>query len=184
MKKFFVLVAVFAAVSGMAFAANPVSDTVTVSANVAKHVYILSAPDLSLGTLGVLDVVNGGSDSDNVKIRSNHSSWTFAVYADKGVLSQHIAGVYVTPGATVTTIPYTFTFNSAGTLTAAAKLTGITVPVGAADAGSTATFNAKTTGGAAGMDFVYGVDVAGAVGGAAWDAADYQDVLHFVVTAL
>lgn len=180
MKKFVVLVALFAAVSGMAFADNPVSDTLTVSASVAKHVYILSAPDLSLG---VLDVVSGGTDSDNVKIRSNHSSWTFAVYADKGALTQWTGSAYVTtPGAT--TVPYTFTFNSAGTLTETAILSGITVPVTAATAGSTATFAAKTMGGASGQDFVYKVDVAGAEGGAAWDAANYQDVLHFVVTAL
>lgn len=180
MKKFFVLVALFAAVSGMAFAANPVSDTLTVSASVAKHVYILGAPDLDLG---VLDVDNGGSDSDDATIRSNHSSWTFAVYADKGVLTQWSGSAYVTTEG-ATTVPYTFTFNSAGNLTSAAKLEGITVPVAAATAGSTASFNKKTENGAAGQDFVYEVAVAGAVGGAAWDAANYQDVLHFVVTAL
>jgi len=180
MKKFVVLVALFAAASGIAFAVDSVSDTLTVSASVAKHVYILGAPDLDLG---VLDVVSGGFDSDNAKIRSNHSAWTFAVYADKGALTQWTGSAYVmTEGAT--TVPYTFTFNSAGTLTAAAKLTGITVPVGAAEAGSTATFDKKTTGGIAGQDFVYRVDVAGNVDGAAWDAANYQDVLHFVVTAL
>lgn len=154
------------------------SQDITVSANVGKHVYILSAPNLALGTL---DVVTGGSDTDTAMIRSNHSSWTFKVYAEKGVLTQWNGTTYVT-GASVTTIPYTFTFNSAATV-ATEKIVAQTVPTVAATAATTATFTAKTTGGVSGQAFVYGVNVVGIAAGADWDAANYQDVLHVTVAA-
>lgn len=150
---------------------------ITVSANVGKHVYILSAPNLALGTL---DVVNGGSATGTAVIRSNHSSWTFKVYAEKGVLTQWDGSNYVT-GANVTTIPYTFTFNSAATV-ATEKIVAQTVPTSAGSA-LTAAFTAKTTGGASGQEFGYSVNVTGAAGGADWDYADYQDVLHVTVAA-
>ena len=151
---------------------------ITVSANVGKHVYILSAPNLALGTL---DVVNGGSASGTAMIRSNHSSWTFKVYAEKGVLTQWDGSNYVT-GANVTTIPYTFTFNNAATV-ASEKIVAQTVPTTAATAATTATFTAKTTGGTTGQAFIYAVNVTGIAAGADWDAANYQDVLHVTVAA-
>jgi len=153
------------------------SQDITVSANVGKHVYILSAPNLALGTL---DVVNGGSKTDTAMIRSNHTSWTFKVYAEKGVLTQWNGTTYVT-GANVTTIPYTFTFNNDATV-ATEKIVAQTVPISAGSA-LTATFTAKTTGGVSGQAFVYGVNVAGISGGADWDSATYQDVLHVTVAA-
>jgi len=154
------------------------SKDITVSANVGKHVYILSAPNLSLGTL---DVVNGGTASATAMIRSNHTSWTVKVYAEKGVLTQWDGSNYVTTSG-ATTIPYTFTFNSAAS-TASEKIVAQTLPTSAATAATTATFTAKTTGGTSGQAYVYQVDVSGVAAGADWDAANYQDVIHMTVTA-
>lgn len=170
---------VFAGIGFVSAQGTTVNKDITVSANVAKHVYILSAPDLSLGTL---DLVTGGSDSDTAMIRSNHSSWTFKVYAEKGVLTQWDGSNYVTTGG-ATTIPYTFTFNNAASV-ASEKIVAQTLPTGQATAATTATFTAKTTGGSSGQGFLYSVNVAGSAQGAAWDAANYQDVLHVTVTAL
>ena len=148
---------------------------IKVSASVGKNVYIVSVADLNLGSL---DVVNGGSATANATIRSNHTSWTVQAYADKGVLTQWNGTAYVSGG---TTIPYTFTFNSAASV-ASEKIVGKALPTSVATA-PTATFTARTTGGASGQSFAYSVSVAGAAGGADWDAASYQDTIHMVVTA-
>ena len=150
---------------------------IKVSASVGKNVYIVSVADLNLGSL---NVVSGGSATGNATIRSNHTSWTVKVYADKGVLTQWDGTSYVTTTG-ATTIPYTFTFNSASGVTTE-KIVGQTLPTSVATA-PTATFTARTTGGASGQAFAYSVSVAGAAGGADWDAANYQDTIHMVVTA-
>ena len=150
---------------------------IKVSANVGKNVYIVSVADLSLGSL---DVVSGGSATANAVIRSNHTSWTVKVYADKGVLTQWNGTAYVTTTG-ATTIPYTFTFNSAASVSTE-KIVAQTLTTSATGA-PTATFTARTSGGATGQTFAYGVNVTGAAGGADWDAAIYQDTIHMVVTA-
>lgn len=151
---------------------------IKVSASVGKNVYIVSVADLNLGSL---NVVSGGSATGNATIRSNHTSWTVKVYADKGVLTQWDGTSYVTTTG-ATTIPYTFTFNSAASV-ATEKIVGQALPTGDATTATTATFTKRTTGGANGQPFAYSVNVSGAAGGADWDAANYQDTIHMVVTA-
>lgn len=174
MKKLFVVgLLVFA---GLSIVAAQTSKDITVSATIGKYVAILSVDDLAFGTL---DPATGGTKSGNAVIVSNHYAWTVKVYADKGTLTQWDGTAYVTT-AGATTIPYTFTFNSASTV-ATEKIVAQTVPTGAATAATTATFTARTTGDTTGQTFAYKVDVAAAT--TSWDAANYRDVLHMTVTA-
>lgn len=176
MKKFFVLGLLFLAGIGFASAQTTASKDIPVSATVDKHVYIVSATDLAFTSS--LDGAAAATVSGTAYIRSNHNSWTFKVYADKGILTEYVGSAYVVSGVT---IPYTFTFNSAGAT--AEKMVGITVPTTAATAASTATFTTRTTGGTTGQAFLYSVTVPAMGTTTDWAAATYHDVLHVTVTA-
>lgn len=145
---------------------------IMVSSNVSKHVYILSLQDLSFGPL---DTTSLNTATGAIVIRSNHSSWKFKVYAEKGVLAEWdpLTSSFV-PGGEM--IPYTFTFNSAGA-SPEERIIAQTVPT-ALGTELVATFSEKTKYGANGEPFLYSVDITGVAGGADWGAGDYRDVLH------
>lgn len=145
---------------------------ITVTSNVSKHIYILSLQDLSFGQLSTTGL---NTAAGTIVIRSNHSSWQFRVYAEKGALAEWdaLTSSYVSGGDL---IPYTFTFNSAAT-NSAERIMAQTVPT-ALGTELVATFDKKTKNGANGEPFDYSVEVTGVAGGSDWGAGDYRDVLH------
>ena len=147
---------------------------ITVSMTVNKILSVTGVTDLALGSInpGSAATASGAST-----IRTNYYSWTVKAYALKGTLTQYASGAYVTTSG-ATTIPYTFTFNSAATVSTE-KFVSQTLPTSVSSA-PTATFTAKTSGGASGQTFAYAVNVTAADTTNA-DAASYQDVIYFIV---
>ncbi|MCX7774544.1 MAG: hypothetical protein N2067_00375 [Spirochaetaceae bacterium] len=149
------------------------------NAKVSSKIAILSAPGLDLGSI---DPVKGNVGSATIVIMSNSASWVFAVWAEKGALTMVVNNLFVTdPGATV--IPYTFTFNEAGTNTPTARILNATLPTGSEKAISVK-FTSRTTGGSAGQGFVYKITVPPCPPGIEWEAGFYRDIIYVSVAAL
>jgi len=159
--------------------AEPTDDNeILLSLNVEKKVYIISCQDLNLGAISSVGTT---SASGTVFIRSNRASWSFDVYADKGVLAEWdpATSSYFANGDT---IPYTFSFN-VGSAVTAERIVSQTVPTVSANA-LKAMFNRKTSNGSSGEAFGYYVEVTAVSGSLDWQTAgDYHDVLHFSLTA-
>lgn len=179
MKKSIVLALFVLLFTAGIFAQTPANGDILVTANVNKNVSIISLPSITLGTL---DGATAKTVSSTAVIRSNHVSWNVKVYADNAVLKRYDnnAGAYVT-GTGLTTIPYTFSFNTASTV-AAEKIVGATLTTSISSA-ATATFTTRTSGGASGQSFDFSVSVPAATAGTDWDAGDYRDVIRVTVTA-
>lgn len=145
---------------------------ITVTSNVSKHIYILSLQDLSFGPLSTTSL---NTATGTILIRSNHSSWQFRVYAEKGALAEWdtLTSSYVSGGDL---IPYTFTFNSTAA-NSAERIIAKPVPT-ALGTQLVATFGEKTKYGANGEPFSYSVEVTGTASGSDWGAGDYRDVLY------
>jgi len=173
MKKFMISFFLCIACAGYLSAQAVSEDTdITVTSNVSKHIYILSLQDLSFGSLNTTGL---NTATGTILIRSNHSSWRFRVYAEKGALAEWdaLTSSYISGGDL---IPYTFTFNSTAT-NPAERIISQTVPT-ALGSELIATFGEKTKYGANGEPFTYSVDIIGVAGGSDWGAGDYRDVLH------
>ncbi|MDH7483857.1 MAG: hypothetical protein QHH01_04440 [Spirochaetales bacterium] len=149
------------------------------NAKVSNKIEILSAPGLDLGSI---DPVKGNVGSATIVIMSNASSWAFTVWAEKGALTMVVNNLFVTdPSATV--IPYTFTFNEAGTNTPTARILNATLPAGSEKAISVK-FTSRTTGGSGGQGFVYKITVPPCPPGIEWEAGFYRDIIYVSVAAL
>ena len=178
MKKLVFLLFILLALNGFVSSQTAEEDgDILVSSNVSKHIYIMSMQDLSFGPL---NTSGANSSTGIIYIRSNHESWTFKVYAEKGALTEWDTALssYVSGGET---IPYTFTFNGRAA-TPEERIIGQTVPTTSA-AALTASFSEKTKFGSNGEPFSYTVDIAGLPGGANWGAGTYHDVLYMSVSA-
>ena len=172
MKKW-LLVSVFLLASlCFSFADLVEEESILLSLNVEKHMYIISTEDLALGEISS---TGSTSDSGTVYIRSNRKRWTFGVYADKGALTEWdpAASSYV---ADASTIPYSFTFNSPSSLLAE-KIVAQPVPTVSANS-LQAFFNRPTLYGSNGEPFIYSIEVSAASGSDDWTAGNYHDVLH------
>lgn len=164
MKKLVVLVVLGLFASMAVFAAETASSTVT--ASVATFLAITSPPAVALGSLDPLTAT--ASVAETVNARSNLRSWVIKAYALKGKLTEYASEAYTDTEQ----IPYTLSINGG---TAAAP--GIV----AESAAIFASFTAKTTGGTAGQTIPF-VITAGTEGGVTWQAANYQDVITFVIS--
>lgn len=159
-------------------AAGAQTQNIAVSANVSTQLYFVSAP--STLELGTLNLSTGTYTAGTVYIRSNLKSWKLKVSADNSELRQWDGSAYMTSGDP-STVPYTFSFNTASSVPAE-KIVNQTLAT-TPSAATTASFSRKATGGSAGEAFSVRVDVPAEPSGSSWEAANYQVILYLTLSA-
>lgn len=175
MKKALLTLLAFAIFAGVLSAQT---QNITVSASVNTQLYFVSIPE-TLG-LGTLNLAAGTYASGTAYIRANLQSWKLRVSADSSTLRQWDGTAYVTNG-NPTTIPYTFSFNTASAI-AAEKIVSQPLSTTTSEA-TTATFSRKTGSGSSGEAFVLRIDVPAEPAGTTWDSAEYQVVIYVTLSA-
>lgn len=174
-KKYLIFIFVLAVVSNSV--AQTVAKNLDLYVDIPKIVSIIQLDDIDFSEIQF----SGATVEKTAILRSNHYSWSIAVYAERGVMTlfNTLSSTYYEG---MDTIPYTFTFNGSDAVQAQKIVSSSPLPTSAVNA-LIATFSRKTSGGKLGESFIYSITIPPSTSDANWDAGDYHDKLYMTVTA-
>lgn len=176
-KKYLLFIFILGAVLFDSGAQTAVAKNLDLYVDIPKIVSIIQLDDINFNEIPL----SGATLEKTAILRSNHYSWSLAVYAERGELT-----LYNNETSTyyegMDTIPYIFTFNGSDPIEAQRIESTSPLPTSAADA-LIATFSRKTSGGKDGESFLYSITIPPSASDANWDAGDYHEELTMTVTA-
>ena len=174
-KKYLIFIFILGVVSNSV--AQTVAKNLDLYLDIPKIVSIIQLDDIDF-----IEIPFSGATVEKTAIlRSNHFSWSLAVYAERGEMTL-FDNLSVTYYEGMDTIPYIFSFNASDPVQAQSIVSTNPLPTSALNALS-ATFSRKTSGGQSGESFTYSITIPPETSNANWDAGDYRDKLFMTITA-